>query len=392
MESMRLSDFITANLEPIIREWETFARSILPGANMESLALRDHAEEILLATVNDMRASPSDNLRGRSHASIVPAALNDASELHAHDRLGSGFDLMEVVSEYQALRASVLELWQASSPSVHANDVHDLNAFHRSIDRSLAAAVNSYTKRVDQSRDLFLAILSHDLRNPLNSIGMSAQGMLNAPGADGEPSPAAQIFTNVSMMGRMIGDLLDYTRTRLGAGMPVTPVPTDLRSLCRELCSEYLSAHPHRALNFESHGDTQGTWDPDRLRQAISNLLGNAFQHGDAYAPIELRVVGDASNVSVSIHSDGNAIHPGEITKIFEPMVRGSSADSPIRNRPGSIGLGLYIAREVARSHGGSIEVVSTAAAGTTFTIHLPRHCLTKSAPSILNEAHVQTM
>jgi signal transduction histidine kinase len=92
------------------------------------------------------------------------------------------------------------------------------------------------------------------------------------------------------------------------------------------------------------------------------------------------------------IHSGGPPIPPGELSKIFDPLVRGSGSDEPLRHRAGSIGLGLYIAREIARSHGGRIDVASSASAGTTFTVRLPRHLLARSGQVILDEAHIQNM
>jgi signal transduction histidine kinase len=403
---MRLADFIVSNIEPILMEWEVFARGITPGAKMDALALRDHASEILVATVQDMKSSQSAaerSAKSRDHrhrgtdggdgAALSGAGLNGVSELHAIDRLGSGFDLMEVVSEYRALRASVLQLWRDSAPDADERDVDDLTRFNESIDQSVAKAVSSYTKRVDQSRDLFLAILSHDLRNPLNSIAMSAQLLPHLSPFDAESiGYASQISTNAAVMARMISDLLDYTRTRLGAGMPVSPAPMNLTSLCRELFDEFRTAHPNRVIRFQSEGEQTGDWDADRIRQAISNLLGNAVQHGAENAPIELKLAGETSDVVVVVHNGGPPIPPGEIPRIFEPLVRGASAEHPKHNRPGSIGLGLYIALEVARSHGGRIEVTSSEEAGTAFTVYLPRHCLAKSGQPILDEKHLQTM
>ena len=396
---MRLADFILSNLESILVEWEAFARGISPGATMQPLALRDHAEDILRATLRDMQSSQSatersEKSRGHHHRREDTSALNGASEQHAIGRLGSGFDLLELVSEYRALRASVLELWRDSKPEPHERDVDDLTRFNESIDQSVAKAVSSYTKRVDQSRNLFLAILSHDLRNPLNSIAMSAALLPKL----GEPVPeaigvASQIATNAEVMARMISDLLDYTRTRLGAGMPVSPTPMDLGNLCRELFKEFRSAHPNREIRFRSEGELNGEWDADRLRQAVSNLMGNAVQHGAESAPIEMKLKGEASDVVVLVvHNGGPPIPPGELTKIFDPLVRGSSAENPKRNRPGSIGLGLYIAREIAKSHGGRIDVTSSEKAGTAFTMRLPRHCLVKSGQPILDEEHIQKM
>jgi signal transduction histidine kinase len=206
------------------------------------------------------------------------------------------------------------------------------------------------------------------------------------------PGCASQISTNAKVMARMIADLLDYTRTRLGAGMPVSPASMDLNSLCRELHNEFRTAHPSRVIRFHSDGEQIGKWDADRLRQAISNLLGNAVQHGAEDAPIHLKLTGNQSDVVIVVHNGGLPIPAGEMLRIFEPLVRGSSAEHPRRNRPGSIGLGLYIAREVARSHGGRIDVTSSEEAGTAFTMHLPRYCLAKSGQPILDTQHVQTM
>jgi signal transduction histidine kinase len=393
---MRLADFIVSNMESILVEWEAFARTILPAAKMDSLALRDHAGDLLLATVRDMEsvrtpALRSDKSGGYSDGSAVSVRLNGASEEHAIGRLGSGFDLLQLVSEYRALRASVLSLWRKSLPTADDGDVDDLNLFHESIDQSLGKAVISYTKRVDQSRDLFLAILSHDLRNPLNSIATSAALLPQLPNSNADSTQtASQISTNVALMARMIGDLLDYTRTRLGAGMPVQPAAMDLGTLCREVFAEYRTGFADRDIRFTSAGDLTGDWDVDRLRQMISNLVGNAVQHGED--PIDLNFKGEASDVVLVIHSGGPPISPGELPKIFEPLVRGSSAGRPKANRPGSIGLGLYIAREIAQSHGGRIDVTSTRETGTTFTVRLPRHCLVKPGQPILDAKHIQTM
>ena len=398
---MRLAEFIVSSIEPILKEWEVFARGITPGEKMDALALRDHAPDILLATVQDMNSSQTATERSAKSRGAARggggAELNGASELHAIDRLGSGFNLMEVVSEYRALRASVLQLWRDSEPAPDERDVDDVTRFNESIDQSVARAVSSYTRRVDQARDLFLAILGHDLRNPLNSIAMSAQLLPEQCEFNPESSrTASQISTNAAVMARMISDLLDYTRTRLGAGMPVSPAAMDLGSLCRAVFDEYRTAHPDRVIRFHSRGDLRGEWDADRLRQAVSNLVGNAVQHGDENAPIDLKLIGDgdaaADEVVIVVHNGGSPIAPGELPRIFEPLVRGSSAEYPKHNRPGSIGLGLYIAREVARSHGGTIDAASSPDAGTTFTVRLPRHHPVRPAPPILDEQHLQKM
>ena len=377
---MRLAEFIIAQTEAILAAWDAFARTILPDAKMDAPALRDHAGDILRATVRDMQSIKTDAQRsekstGYRDGSAESIRLNGASEEHAIGRLGSGFNMLQLVSEYRALRASVLGLWRKSLPAADVHDVDDLTLFHESIDQSLATAVSSYTKRVDESRDMFLAILSHDLRSPLNAIAMSAEMLPLIGRPDPETTEfATRISSSADVMARMISDLLDYTRTRLGAGMPVSLAPMHLGVVCREVVGEFQSAHPAIKLQFASTGDLTGNWDGARLRQVVSNLMGNAIQHGDRTAPIKLTLQGEPSGVTLAIHNQGTPIPQGELLKIFDPLVRGAGAETPKRNRPGSIGLGLYIARELVIAHGGTIAVKSSREAGTVFTIHLPKH------------------
>ncbi len=395
---MRLADFILANVEPILTEWEVFARSIGAGERLDQLTLRDHAGQILQATARDMKSAqtPTEQdkkSKGEPQPGQASDALDGASDLHAIDRLNLGFDMLEVMSEYRALRASVLRLWHESAPGSDDRNVIDLTRFNESIDQSLSKAVACYTRRVDQARDMFLAILSHDLRNPLAAISMSAYVLPRLNNNQIETIECGlRIARNVSVMQRMIGDLLDYTRTRLGAGMPVTPAPLDLVDLTRGLIDEYQAAYPDREIRFTFNGDLHGLWDSDRVRQAISNLMGNAMQHGAADVPVSLLLTGEESHVVISVHNGGDPIPSGELPNIFNPLVRGSSAVHPKVNRPGSIGMGLYIAREVAKSHGGHIHVTSTAEKGTSFTIRLPRESAPKVGQPILDAGHIRSM
>jgi len=394
---MRLADFIRANVEPILSAWETFARGIGAGEHLSQLALRDHAEDILQATARDVRSSltvaqRAKTAQARDHSPPYDP-LDEASDAHAADRLGLGFDMVEVMSEYRALRASVLHLWHESQPRADERAVDDVARFNDSIDQSLSKAVASYTKRVDQARDMFLAILSHDLRNPLGAIAMSAKVLPLVTDDKVEILECGETITRgASVMERMISDLLDYTRTRLGTGMPVKPVPMDLGPLSAELIAEFRASRPDVQIEFHQEGDLHGRWDSDRIRQAIGNLLGNAIQHGSHTLPVTLSLRGDGEQVFIQIHNGGDPIPPGELPNIFNPLIRGSSAGAPKQNRPGSIGMGLYIAREVAKSHYGSIDVTSTAADGTAFTMCLPRQAAPKDGVPILDSAHIETM
>src|SRR5690606_39094583 len=176
---MRLADFILANIEPILVQWEQFARRIWPGgAPAEPAELRDDAEAILRATAADMVTDQSaeeqhDKSEGRGGSESHSRMLDSASVRHGGGRVDSGFRLVQVLAEYRALRSSVVRLWRQSNPVPDPADLDDLTRFHESMDQSLAQAVETFSQNVDQARMLFLAVLGHDLRNPLNAITMS---------------------------------------------------------------------------------------------------------------------------------------------------------------------------------------------------------------------------
>ncbi len=377
---MRLADFILDNVEAILVEWEAFARSVWPGPGTTPRELRDHGAAILRATVRDMNSAQtateqSDKSRGDGVDLPHSARVDGVSDVHAAGRVSSGFDLMTVVAEYRALRASVIRLWRGSAPDADRRDLVDLTRFNESIDQSLTEAVRSYTERVDHSRQMFLAILGHDLRSPLNCIVLSAdvlamEGRIDADSA----SMVSQIKTSATAMSGMIADLLDFTGTGLGSAMPLSPETLDLSKLCSEVVDEIRAANPDRTLRLHAHGDLVGTWDGGRLRQVISNLLGNATQHGGEGSPVEVTASAAGAEVVLAVRNGGTPIPPDALATIFDPLVRASSAESPTNRRPGSIGLGLYIAREVVMAHGGTIAVASSAEEGTVFTIRLPRH------------------
>jgi signal transduction histidine kinase len=293
---MRLAEFILANIEPILAEWEAFARSLLPGENMTIVELRDDAGSILLATARDMQNRQSlqqqeSKSKGDGGAGGVASdRLDIASEMHGVERVSSGFHITDVVSEYRALRASVLRLWRKSLPQLDLNDIDDLTRFDESLDQSLAHGVASYSKRIDDSRQMFLAILSHDLRNPLSIIRTAAY-LVSLKNEDPASVEAVQMINkSTDVMMKLISDLIDFSSSGLGRTMPMNREPVDMDMLCREVIGFYRATHADRVLRFHSDGDVNGVWDVGRIRQVISNLMGNAIQHGSPDGPITLSV------------------------------------------------------------------------------------------------------
>jgi signal transduction histidine kinase len=295
--------------------------------------------------------------------------------VHGAGRVGSGLALPAGVAEYRALRASVRRLWRASGPRPARHDLDDLTRFDEAIDQSLALAVTSFARRVDAARNMFLGILGHDLRNPLAAITLSAKLAMSKVGDRSElPQQLAQITSSADAIAVLIRDLIDFTRSAIGAGVPLTPARADLQVLCDEVVREMRAAHPKRSIRLSARGDLAGTWDAHRLRQLISNLVANAFQHGDPDAPVHLTADGaDPDTVIITVHNTGSPIPADVLPTIFDPLTRGPAAIEQ-RRTVGSIGLGLYIVREIAAAHGGTADLASSAAQGTTATVRLPRH------------------
>ena len=375
---MRLADFIHANTESILREWDVFARSIWPDEKSSPLLLRDHAEAILRAAARDMAThqtglQQTEKSKGEGSEGAASAKLDTASKDHALGRVTSGFDLMELVAEYRALRASVIRLWTETASQPDSHDLVDLTRFNETIDQSLAEAVRHFSGQMDRSREIFLGILSHDLRNPLNAMLLSAQSIAEI--AQGEVADvASQITSSGEAMSRMLADFLDFTASRLGRGIPVTRAHADLGILCREVLDECRAGCPGRLLNLQLSGDLTGEWDAMRLRQLLSNLVGNAIQHGSDATPIVISARAEERGVVLEVQNSGEPIAETHLPRIFDPLVQGPDSQQRPRQRTGSMGLGLYIAKEVVTAHGGAIEVTSSKASGTVFTVRLPRH------------------
>jgi signal transduction histidine kinase len=363
---MSLSAFIRDHHEQIIVEFAAFATTLMPrGADMSDSQLRDHAEEILTAVVQDMcttQTAGEQSRKSRGHGSAH--TMKASGRLHADDRIKHGFTFRSVLAEFRALRATVLRLYEENGGS----DLTEVRRFNESVDEALTESMDRFATQADLFRDQFIGILSHDLRTPLGAVTAGA-ALLAVP----EDNPqrrgrvATRILNSAQRMERMIADLLDLTSVRLGGAIPIKRQQTDLQAVCEAVVVESRAARPEAVLRLQTRGNLVGPWDADRLAQVVSNLINNAIQHGDR-TPVTVTAEEDGNAVTLAVHNGGTPISQDLLPSIFEPLARGDRGD-----RLHNIGLGLFIARAIVSAHGGEIGVRSSAELGTTFMARLPK-------------------
>lgn len=384
--AMKLHDFLDAHVDVILAEWDAFALKQEPAADsMTRLALRDHAREILRAIGIDIRTSQSaEEQRDKSEGH----GLGDHPELsaastHGALRQASSFSLLQLSAEYRALRASVFRLWLPHVSVMSGSTVAEITRFNESIDQALSESIITFSERADRTRDLFLAILGHDLRAPISTMAL-AGSLLTAPELtlDRAVQVGVRVKRSARVMSGMVEDLLGYTRAQLGAGMPVVLALVDVREICEGAIGDASAAYPDTDYQLHASGDLTGTFDNIRLHQLFTNVLVNAATYGDKGRPVVMKVWREEQTIFVDTVNEGHVIPKADWQVIFKPLVQleDISADEDARPRT-SLGLGLFVAREIASAHGGTIDVVSSEATGTTFMIRLPVEAL--STPTV---------
>jgi signal transduction histidine kinase/ActR/RegA family two-component response regulator len=400
---MRLADFINANVEPIIAEWEVFARSIWPDTLAESLinpaTLRDHAEDILLALASDMRSDQSaeqrsDKSKGQGHAGDSSARVDKASDLHGAGRSGSGFELWAVVAEYRALRASVLRLWRESGPAPDVDDIDDVTRFNECIDQSLTEAVRSYTEQgirdrevllsnekaarreaegANRAKDIFLATLSHELRTPLNAIVgwitiLRMEGHSGANLAEG----LDVIERNTKAQVQLIEDVLDVSRIVSGK-LRLDIRESDLVETINAGIEVVRPTAEARDISLDVQldpGARHASFDAARMQQVVWNLLSNALKFTRKGGTIHVRLGREHSNLRMTVSDNGQGISRDLLPYVFD---RFRQADSSTRRSSGGLGLGLSIVKHLTEMHGGTVEAQSAGEGqGATFIVRLP--------------------
>lgn len=373
---MRIATFITENHDSILSAWVAFAKSQLPAAlNLSEADLEDHGQRILEEIVNNMDRPQDEGerqLKSEGGSQSASTSSRVPSRIHARQRERQGFEVSQMVGEYRALRATVLRLWCETTLEPHVQDIEDMMRFNEAVDQALAESVEVFVAELDKSRDLFLGVLGHDLRGPLSTIGSAATLELRKWPNDVRHAPV--ILRSVTQMKTLLDDLMEFTRHRLGNGLSLSPGLMHLDQFARNTLDEIDAISSDRQLIFNSVGDVKGEWDASRLHQALSNLVFNALKYGFPSSPVWVELDGTGEDVLVSVRNTGKPIAPALLPRLFDPLVRDDSDAGEISNQiaGANLGLGLYVVREIATAHGGSIEVTSDDAT-TEFRLRLPR-------------------
>jgi signal transduction histidine kinase len=372
---MRIGEFIRTHPDEIEPAWEAFAKSISSFApDLSVWSLRDHLREILTAIVDDMESPQSleEQAEKSKGKGLRGGSLDWISALHARMRLNSGFSLQQAISEYRALRSSILFLWVRSRPSNDDVVLSEVTRFNETVDQAIAEIIRRYADRSERYSDVFLGILSHEVRNMLNNIRLSGE-ILKGGGTlqEAQSVSTARILRGVRSIDRLMNDLSVLVRSRMRIQLPLTKTDADLGAICEQTLEEVKASHRNTDFELETVGDLRGAWDHERLGQVIFNLVVNAVIHASAK---HVRIIAEDQGPYVVLRVTNQGVPiPAEMQdSIFDPFV---STDTPSSSAPTKtgLGLGLFIVREIVNGHAGTVEVASTESEGTTFTVRLPR-------------------
>lgn len=365
-----LADFIERHAETIVGRAVEFARSVEVSPALGKTELRDHLPEIISAIAADLR-------RRQTQAEAIAKSIGDApapadhepsaAGTHALHRAHSGYSIVHLVSEYRALRTSVLQLW-ADSPQKNDIPPTDVARFNEAVDEAIAESVLYYAAETDRWRNIFLGVLGHDLRNPLNAILLTSE-LIAARATDETIAKAAdRAIRNCEHMRELLDKLLVYNRAQLGSDFSVERVDVDLAAACRDEIELLRAAMPEAHIRFQAPVHLQLSCDASRVREAMSNLVGNAHKYGERGGEIAVALRQDGAITVLSVSNPGSAIPQEVLDHIFDPLKRGGESGG--EQERVSLGLGLFVVKQIAHAHGGTVTVDS-ADGKTTFELRL---------------------
>ena len=374
---MRLSKFILSNLDDILKEWEEFAATLSPLQDADKLELRDHATSVLKVIAADLETPQTEGQSIAKSQGMAPVgSVDTAAEIHAAARMASGLNSDQVMAEFRALRSSVLRLWARRATVASPEEIEDMVRFNEAIDQAQSESMARYSKLLRDAQSLFLAILGHDVRSPLGAASMGAQVLLHDQTLPSKVLKVAlRIFNSTKRVDEIVRDLLDFSTSHLGGGIPIDPYTVDLAQICLAVVEEARTFHPEREIELVTTGNLVGAWDGPRVAQAFSNLISNAVQHGKPDGAIQVAASGDEDGVTFEVNNEAELIPPAKLRSLFDP-VKSFAIRPPgdrVLSRVQNLGLGLYVVREIVKAHEGEVSVASTAEDGVTFCVKLPR-------------------
>jgi signal transduction histidine kinase len=373
---MNLASFIRIHMTEILAEWTAFAKKNAPvDGDMSILALTDHAEEILCAIAIDIetRQSKKQQYEKSQGDELEAGSSESAAATHGRLRQASNFSLLQLSSEFRALRATVLRLWLPRVDQMSETTINEMVRFNEAIDQALAESIVTFSARAERTRDLFLAVLGHDLRAPLATISLIGD-LLTRPIVPHEQIAALgqKAKRSAMLMSTMVTDLSGFTRLQMGAGMPTVRATVDAQQVCEASIADAKAMYPNVTIVFRQTGNLVGSFDSVRLQQLVTNLLINAAQYSAKDRDVTLEVTGLADAITIRVCNFGVTIPQESLTTIFQPLVQlEPDIEEDARPRT-SLGLGLFIAKEITIAHSGAIAVTSSADDGTIFSVTLP--------------------
>lgn len=354
---MRVIDILRQRESDIIDEATRFAQSLAPFADepVDSAVLRDHLPSVLRAIVHDLE-QPQTRAQeiAKSEGRAPPSVAETAAEIHGRMRAESGLSVAQVVAEFRVLRSVVSRMWSDSAE--HATDSRaDMIRFNEAIDQAIAESVAFHSAEMRRWRNTLLAVIGHDLRNPLQGL-VSISELLAIRLRDTEHAPHVEkIASAADRLGTLLNSLLDYSTAQFGRPMLLALAPIDLATALRAELDLVRYAHSAASFTLQLEGDLNGEFDQNRVREALSNLLSNAVQYGDPGVPVRVIAKDLGGRIRLEVRNRGAPIPANAMHNIFEPLRRAD--DKHRRGTRRNLGIGLFIVREVARAHGGAVGV-----------------------------------
>ncbi|MFC7338364.1 ATP-binding protein [Haloferula chungangensis] len=368
-EAMTIKETILEHTDEIVEDWYIFARTHIEMAeDLDRAEVKDHILDLLDRVVSDLEEpqSAAEQIEKAKGDKDLDPGEERAAMRHGAQRLEQGFSIFDISAEFRALRASVIRIWIRENAGLE-KDLDELVRFNEAIDEAWILSVDRFQMTSDKMRDYFLGVLGHDLRSPLSAITVGSR-VLSEYFEKGSPHDrlCQQMLASGEQMKELITNLLELTRLRLGNGLTIERRAVDLVALCERVTKEIRTSYPSACMVVKNPTTMECMVDPVRISQVMTNLTQNAIRHGNAADPITLSLWSQEDSVFIGVHNHGPVIDPEVRRGMFRDTLGGAVGND------GTIRLGLHIVYEIVRAHDGSVEVVSDALKGTTFTVHLP--------------------